>query len=149
MVKAVDISAVLAVFEQLPFVAVSHGSTDPNKPPCSVVLSDKFPREVTALLDGLGLGGSLGRAIIRKLYAFHGIPLHVDAWMPKEADWRRFQLPLVTHQDIKMRWPEDGVEVHLAPGNLYEVRFDRPHEVVNPTPVERTHLQIDQVDATI
>jgi hypothetical protein len=82
--------------------------------------------------------------MVRKLGPHQGMAPHVDQWMPKEADWHRYQVPLVTHPDIVMRWPDDGIEVHLMPGRLYEIRFDRLHEVVNPTPYERIHLQIDQ-----
>jgi hypothetical protein len=70
--------------------------------------------------------------------------------MPAELDWRRFQLPIVTHPDILMRWPDDDVEAHLAPGILYEVNYSRTHEVINnQNEVDRIHLQIDQIDSTI
>ncbi len=69
---------------------------------------------------------------------------HIDTFLAGEADWRRFQVPLISHPDIRMCWPNEGVDVHLAPGNLYEVRFDILHEVTNPTNTTRTHLQIDQ-----
>jgi hypothetical protein len=114
-----------------------------------VVLMAHFPPEVHALIGALDLGGHLARAVIRKLTPRQSIPPHVDAWMPQEANWRRFQVPLVSHPDIRMRWPDDGVDVYLEPGYLYEVRFDRMHEVVHGADVERIHLQVDQVDATI
>lgn len=144
------IAPVLAVWDRLPFFYANQGG-DPAKGqvPCHVVLADKFPPELRALVASLNLGGSQGRAILRKLDPYQGIPAHVDAWMPAEANWRRFQVPLVSHPDIVMRWPDDGVAVHLALGSFYEVRFDRLHEVVNPTDTARTHLQIDQIDATI
>lgn len=146
-IKPVAIGPVLSAMDRLSFVGV--GGSSPEKYKCDVVLAAHFPPEVLALISGLGLGGTLARAVIRRLAPKQGIPPHVDAWMPAEADWRRFQVPLVTHPSIVMRWPEDGVEVHLAAGNLYEVRFDRIHEVVNNADIERIHLQIDQVDATI
>lgn len=151
VVKPVNVEPVVAILDRLQFVGINYhlAVPDPNKPPCSVVLSSKFTPEITSLIDGLELGGSLGRAILRRLDPGRGIPAHTDAWMPSEANWRRFQVPLVSHPDIKMRWPDDGVEVHLQPGFLYEVRFDRTHEVVNPTDCFRTHLQLDQIDATI
>ena len=147
VIKSVDVEPVLSVLGRLQFVHVNQG--DPNKVPAHVVLQDKFPPELKAFVAGLGLGGDLARALLRKLGAHQGIPPHIDQWMPAEASWRRFQVPLVTHPEIKMRWPDDGVEVHLAPGFLYEVRFDRLHEVVNPTDTSRVHLQVDQVDATV
>lgn len=147
LVGPVDISAVLAAWDKLQFVAVNQ--TSPDKVPARVVLQDKFPSELKTLIAGLGLGGETARAVIRQLGPGQGIPPHVDEWMPSESDWRRFQLPLVTHPDILMRWPDDGVELHLQAGHLYEVRFDRLHEVVNPTSTARTHVQIDQINATI
>ena len=149
-IGAVDISALLAVLPQLQFVAVNTTSTDPGKSPCLVVPpGSPLPPAIPAFVGGLGLGGATKRILIRKLGPRQGMPPHVDQWMPGEANWRRFQVPLVSHPDILMRWPNDGVEVHLAPGFLYEVRFDRLHEVVNPTDVARVHLQVDQIEATI
>lgn len=151
MLKPVDIEPVLKVWDRLPFFYANPtgNRADPKSMPCYVVLRNKFPAEINSLIDGLELGGETARAIIRKLEPYQGIPPHVDDWMPQEAAWRRFQVPLISHPDIKMRWPDDGVEVHLAPGNLYEVRFDRTHEVINPTDCARTHLQIDQINATV
>lgn len=149
--KAIDLAPVLSVLDRLPFVGINYhlDGSDPNKPACDVVLEGKFPPELTDFIAGLGLGGRTGRAIIRRLPPQRGIPAHVDQWMPGEANWRRFQVPLVSDPAILMRWPEDGVSVHLAPGFLYEVRYDRLHDVVNPTACARVHLQIDQIDATI
>lgn len=151
LVKSVDIEPILAIWDRLPFFLANAGGdrNDPKRMPCHIVLQSKFPKEVNTFIAELGLGGDLARAVIRKLDPYQGIPPHVDEWMPQEASWRRFQVPLISHPDIKMRWPDDGVDLHLEPGNLYEVRFDRMHEVVNPTDVARTHLQIDQIDATI
>ena len=146
-IKPINIGPVLSIMDRLNFVGV--GGTSPGKYKCDVVLASHFPPEIKDLIANLGLGGELARAVVRKLGPRQSIPPHVDAWMPAEADWRRFQVPLVSHPDIKMRWPDDGVDVHLEPGFLYEVRFDRRHQVVNPTDTERTHLQIDQVNATI
>ncbi len=147
VIKPVAIEPVLAVMNRLAYISV--GGSSPAKYKCDVVLAAHFPPELRALIAGLELGGELARAVLRRLTPRQSIPPHIDKWMPAEADWRRFQVPLVTHPDIVMRWPDDGVSVHLAPGFLYEVRFDRTHEVVNPTDTSRTHLQIDQIDATI
>lgn len=151
LIKPVDIEPVLRIWDRLPFYRNNPcgDRNDPRKMPCDVVVQVKFPQEVTDLIDGLGLGGRTARAVIRRLEPYQGIPAHVDDWMPQEASWRRFQVPLISHPDILMRWPDDSIELHLAPGNLYEVRFDRAHEVVNPTDVARAHLQVDQVDATV
>lgn len=149
LIKPVDIGPVVAVLDRLQFVHVNQGGTTAERYGCDVVLSNKFPPELAALVAGLGLGGETARAILRRLPPRQSIPPHVDRWMPAEADWRRFQLPLVTDPSVVMRWPDDGIEMHLAAGNLYEVRFDRTHEVVNGWDGYRIHLQIDQVNATI
>lgn len=147
LVGPVDLEPVLPILGGLSFISV--GGSSPDKYKCDVVLAAHFPPQLHALIAGLGLGGTLARAVIRRLAPHQSIPPHVDQWMPAEANWRRFQVPLVTHADIVMRWPDDGVSMHLAPGFLYEVRFDRLHEVVNHTDVARVHLQVDQVNATI
>lgn len=144
LVRFVDISPVLAILDHLPFEPANVGSTNPEKSPCFVVLPTRIPEPVATLVAGLGLSGFTRRILIRKLGPRQGMAPHVDRWMKGEADWRRYQLPIVTHPDIRMRWPDDGVEAHLAAGGLYEVDFSRLHEVVNHADVERVHVQIDQ-----
>ncbi len=146
-IKPVDLAPALSVLDALPFVAV--GQSSPDKYRCDVVLRSAFPAEVNQLIESLGLGGETARAIIRRLSPGQHIPPHIDQWMPQEADWRRFQVPLVSHPDVIMAWPDDGVAVHLAPGFLYEVRFDRLHAVAHNGDCDRVHLQIDQINATI
>lgn len=148
-IKPVDLAPVLAVLPSLQFVGVNQGGTGTDRYPCAVVLQDKFPPELRRLLMALDLGGYTARAILRKLHPFQSIPAHVDKWMPTEKDWRRFQVPITSDPAIVMRWPHDQYETHLAPGHLYEVRFNRLHEVVHGADCERVHLQIDQVNATI
>lgn len=147
LIKPVEIGPVLAVLGGLGFIHVNQGQK--AKYECDVLLRAHFPPELVSLIEGLGLGGETARAILRKLHPRQSIPVHVDEWMPGEADWRRFQIPITSHPNIVMRWPMDGAEVHLAPGFLYEVRFDRPHEVIHGADCERIHLQVDQIDATI
>ncbi len=148
--KEVDIRPVLSILDDLPFFTANVGGTTPERYECYVVLSTQFPPALTEFIEALGIGGGRqGRAILRRLEPGQGIPAHTDTWMPAESDWRRFQVPITSHPDILMRWPDDGVEVHLEPGWLYEVRFDRMHEVINHTDSERIHLQIDQMGATI
>ena len=142
-IKALDIAPVLRVINKLDF-ADSAGVCAHVTKPGSVA-----PPELLWLIASLGLGGKTKRLFCRKLMPRQSIPPHVDDWMPEEANWRRFQVPLTSHPDIIMRWPNDGIETHLEPGYLYEVRFDRTHEVVHAADVDRIHMQIDQVDATI
>jgi hypothetical protein len=148
-IKPVDLAPVLAALPRFQWVFVNQGSTDVNKTPCHVVLNGKFEPEVMKLYDDLELGGRPGRLLIRKLAPRQGLAPHVDAWMGDEHNWRRFQIPFTSHPDIVMRWPDAGVELHLEPGWLYEVRFDILHEVVHGADVDRIHFQVDQVDATI
>lgn len=145
-IKSVDIGPALATLPSLQFFAVNQASA---KYQCFVVLRDKFPKELKSMIEDLGMGGTTARAVLRKLMPRQSIPIHVDDWMPAEADWRRFQVPLVTHPEIVMRWPDDNAAIHLDAGALWEVRYDRPHEVVHGADCERIHLQIDQVNATI
>ena len=142
-IKALDIQPMLGVLDKLEFVD-SGGKCAWVTKPGSVA-----PPEFMRLIQSCNFGGTPARLFCRKLMPYQGILPHVDDWVSAEKDWRRFHIPLTSHPDIKMRWPDDGVEVHLAPGFLYEVRYDRLHEVVNPVNVERIHIQIDQLDATI
>lgn len=105
------------------------------------------PKSLMDLVSSLNLGGTTQRLFCRKLMPHQNIDLHVDDhdWM-KEC--RRFQIPLVSDPEIRMRWPDDDVDVYLEPGWLYEVRVDRPHEVINNADIERIHIQIDQRNAT-
>lgn len=147
-IAAVDITPLLAVLPSLSFTEVNVGSRDPGKSPCAVYLG-ALPGAFGEFVKSLNLGGETRRMLLRKLKPRQGMAPHVDTWMPSEADWRRFQVPIVTHPEVIMRWPEDGVSVHLEAGFVYEVRYDRLHEVVNGADCDRIHLQIDQINATI
>ena len=145
-IRAVNITPILSVLNKVEF-RDSEGECahlSKRKPGGSCV-----PKEVDDLVDSLGLGGVTRRVFLRKLMPHQGIMPHTDDWVKAHGVWSRFQIPLTTHPDIKMRWPEDDVEIHLELGFLYQVCFDRLHEVVNQTDHERIHIQIDQEDATI
>ena len=150
LIKPVDIGPVLRELDRLQFIDFaqdSHGK-NPLTVVCQVVLD--LPLEIKDFIKNLNLGGSLARAVIRKLPRNQGIPPHTDNCVPAEYNWRRFQLPIVTHPDIIMRWPDDRVELHLAQGVLYEVNVKSIHEIINnQNEIDRIHLQIDQINATI
>jgi hypothetical protein len=130
-IRAVDIAAVLA---QLPTtVFVDSGGTNGW-------IAE--PAWLPAFVEGLHLEGAVAHAVVRQLPAGQGIPPHVDRGLGE----RRFHVPLVTHPAVTMRWPDDGVEVHLEAGYLYEVRFDRRHEIVHQAPIDRVHIQINTVN---
>ena len=145
LIKPVDIGPVLGCMHLLEFEDSGGVCAQTTKS------GSNAPIELRNLIVELGLGGYSARLFCRRLPPRVGIKAHVDlhtkGWAAKP--WRRFQVPLVSHMNILMRWPNDNIEVHLAPGNLYEVRVDRLHEVVNNTDVARIHMQIDQVGATI
>lgn len=144
-IKPVDLAPVLGVLDSVSYIR--SGQT--GRYAADVALQKSLPVAFHRLLAGLELGGTTARAVLRKLAPRQDIPPHVDDWMPAETDWRRFQVPIVSDPRVVMRWPNDGVEVHLEPGWLYEVRYDRVHEVVHGADVARVHLQVDQVNATI
>jgi hypothetical protein len=148
-IKPVDISGVMSLLDELPWFNVHQGGTTPDAYGCDVVRVAQFTKPLLDLVDGLGLGGTLARAMLRRLKPRQCIPLHTDTWMPQDRDWRRFQVPLVSDNFVVMQWPDVGKAVWLEPGVLWEVRFDTPHEVVNLSDNSRIHLQIDVVDATI
>ena len=145
-IKLVDISPVLRVVDQLEF--------EDSGGKCAWVTKrdSAAPRELQILLATLGLGGEARRVFCRKLPPRVGIAPHVDDY---EAEWkiggilRRFHIPLLSDPRVRMCWPNDGIEVYLEPGYLWEVRFDRLHEVIHEADSPRIHLQIDQVNATI
>lgn len=144
-IKPVDLAPVLGVLDNVSYIR--SGQT--GRYAADVALQKNLPGAFHRLLAGLELGGTTARAVLRRLAPRQDIPPHVDDWMPAETDWRRFQVPIVSDPLVVMRWPNDGVEVHLEPGWLYEVRYDRVHEVVHGADVARVHLQVDQVNATI
>ncbi len=107
------------------------------------------PSEMVELVGQLKLGGKPIKWVCRKLMARQGIAAHVDSYVEEAGEIRRFHIPITSHPDIVMRWPNDNFEMHLEPGWLYEVCYSRLHEVINNTDSERVHLQINQLDATI
>ena len=143
-IKSLDIQPVLDVIDQLRFKdskGVCAWVSDPDVP---------APEELLQLVRSCNLGGRYHRVYCRKLMPRQNIAPHVDdhKWL-QLGNFRRFQIPLISHPDIKMRWPNDNIEVWLEPGYLWEVRFNRLHEVVHNADCERIHIQIDQEDATI
>ena len=147
LVKPVNIAPLLAALFALQFVRA--GNMAGAAPALVTIPGAELPETVTRFVEGLELGGATHRRFFRRLEPGQGIPRHVDSWIPPGSNIQRFQVPVVSHPEIVMRWPDDGAEAHLAPGFLYEVRYDRLHEVVNETASERIHLQIDQIGATI
>ena len=142
-IKAVDVAPLVDVLESMEFI--DSGGV------CAWVTKagQKAPQEMIDLLLSLGLGGTFYRPFLRMLVPGQNIAPHTDAWEGLPEGMRRFHVPLITHPDCFMRWPDDDVQLHLEKGWLYEVRFDRTHEVINDTPSKRIHMQIDQVGATI
>lgn len=145
-IKPVDIQPILRVIDKLEF--------EDSGGKCAWVTKkgSVAPKELVQMLSKLELGGQPRRIFCRKLLPGQHILPHVDTY---EAEWkvggvlRRFHVPLISHPKVLMRWPDDNIEHYLEPGWLWEVRFDRLHEVIQDAPHERIHLQIDQINATI
>lgn len=144
IVTKVDVDPVLKVLDKLEFVNSGGECAWVTKP------GSQAPSELLQLVRSANLGGTYKRMFCRKLLPKMSIPPHVDDhdWM-KEGNIRRFQVPLISHPDIKMRWPDDEVEVYLEPGYVYEVAYWKKHEVVHNADVSRIHIQIDMENATI
>ncbi len=141
--QAVDITPALACLSELEYIYSQQNHNLTTVPNVNV------PKPIQELVDGLGLGGETVRLFVRKLRARESIHKHVDEhdWM-KGFNIRRFHIPLISHPDIKMYWT-DIDELYLEPGYLWEVKYDIEHYVVNYTPQQRIHIQIDQSNATI
>lgn len=133
-IRAVDIAGALS---RLPGVAfVNTGGTNGwvARPPWlgEFILSLKPEGRVTF-------------TCLRKLPPYQNIPPHIDLWENIPNKGKRYHVPLLTHPDVKMRWPDDGVEVHMEAGWLYEVCFTKLHEVVHLAAVDRVHLHYNVV----
>ncbi len=138
-IKTVNIEPLIAVLDQFEWHDTKSITATVTKE------GSKLPAELMWFLRGLELGGKSYRTFLRKLAPNQSIAPHTDThdWLETKKI-RRFQIPLVTHPDILMGWPDDGVTYHLAPGYLYEVNYSKKHEVINNTDCERIHIQIDQ-----
>jgi hypothetical protein len=114
-------------------------------------LADPLPAWVDPFIATLGLGGVVLTRGLRMLPAYQGIPPHIDPKVHQSPLVRetRFQIPLVTHPGVTMRWPDDGVEVHLEQGGVYAVDFTKLHEVVHRAPVDRVHLQVHVANSSV
>lgn len=130
--RAVDISAALRGLESTEFR--DTGGTNGHI---------AFPSWLLPFVESLDIPGSITYAVVRKLPPYQGIPPHIDHGVPEINSGRRFHVPLLTHADVTMRWPHDGIEVHLEAGYLYEVDYTRTHEIVHKAPVDRIHIQIN------
>lgn len=142
----VDIAPLLAALPLLAFTRIQISTR--TKAQCLGVL-DPLPKVFKTFVDALKLGGDTQKLFIRRLLPFSEIHPHIDGMSIQQVDLRRFHVPLESDPLTVMRWPDDQVEVHLEPGFLWEVCFSRLHQVVNPVEYYRTHLQIDQVGATV
>lgn len=101
------------------------------------------PAWLGPFVAGLGLGRIVYQ-IVRKLPAYQGIPPHIDHQRLSPTNYgKRYHVPLVTHPDVTMRWPDDDYEEHLEAGWLYEVDYLRLHEIVHRAPVDRIHIQVN------
>lgn len=133
-IRPVDISAILPKLADVKFVDTGGTNGWIARPDWV----DEFVRS-------LHPGGRVTFTCLRLLPPYQNIPPHIDSWRNQPNVGRRYHVPLVTHPDVKMRWPDDDVEVHLEAGWLWEVRFDILHEVAHRAPVGRIHLHYNVV----
>jgi hypothetical protein len=103
------------------------------------------PEWMAEFIADLKPEGKVTFTLMRKLPAYQNLPPHIDSWGNVPNVGRRLHVPLVTHPDIKMRWPDDGVEVHMEAGWLWEVNYLKLHEVQHLAPVDRIHLHYNVV----
>lgn len=99
----------------------------------------------------LPLGEGHRIALIRILRPEQPIPPHVDRDIKDGVPQRRYQLPLVTHPDVRMTWitlSGERESYHLQAGHLYEVDYRKTHEVENHSSIDRVHIQIDVLEDT-
>lgn len=103
------------------------------------------PAWVAEFIASLQPEGKVTFTCLRKLPPYQSLSPHIDLWKNRPNTGQRFHVPLVTHPDVTMRWPDDGVEVHMEAGWLYEVCYTKLHEVVHRAPVERIHLHYNVI----
>jgi len=103
------------------------------------------PAWMAGFIASLEPEGEVTFTLIRKLPPFQNLPPHIDSHRNIPNLGKRFHVPLITHPDVVMRWPDDGVEVHLEAGWLYEVCYTKLHEVAHRAPIDRIHLHFNVV----
>lgn len=135
--RQVDITLPLAMLKSLKFI--DTGGTNGHI---------ARPDWLDYYINTLKPEGNVTFACIRKLPPYQNIPPHIDSWRNRPNVGKRFHVPLLTHPDVKMRWPNAGVEVHMEAGWLYEVCYTELHEVVHLAPVDRVHLHYNVEDKT-
>lgn len=133
-IRPVDISGVLPKLPQVNFV-------DTGGPDGWIARPDWL----AAFIASLEPQGRVTFTLLRKLPPFQNLPPHIDLWKNIPNTGQRFHVPLLTHPDVVMRWPADGVEVHLEAGWLYEICYTKLHEVCHRAPVDRVHLHYNVV----
>ena len=132
-IREVDITEVLSLLPGVDFV--DTGGTN------GWIAS---PEWLMPFVDSLSVG-KISSAVCRLLPPFQGIPAHIDSGNNSFNVGRRFHVPLVTHPDVTMVWPNEGITEHLEAGYLYEVDHRTLHEVVNRAPTRRVHIQFNVV----
>ncbi|TAL13927.1 hypothetical protein EPN95_04540 [Patescibacteria group bacterium] len=49
-------------------------------------------------------------------------------------------IPIITHPDAIMGYPDKGIELHMKAGHLYSIDETERHYVKNPSKMDRVHL---------
>lgn len=103
------------------------------------------PAWMAGFIESLNPEGRVTFTLLRKLPPFQNLPPHVDSYNNVPNIGKRFHVPLLTHPEVVMRWPNDDVEVHLEAGWLWEVCYTKLHEVAHRASVDRVHLHFNVV----
>lgn len=134
-IRPVDISEILPLLPSVNFV--NTGGTN------GWVARPEWLHDFIASLKP---EGRVTFTCLRKLPAYQNIPPHIDSWENIPNLGIRYHVPLLTHPDVKMCWPDDGVEVHMEAGWLWSVNFHKLHEVRHLAPIDRIHLHFNVVE---
>lgn len=78
---------------------------------------------------------------LMQLKAGSSIKPHRDHGLSLEHGQARLHVPVYTHPDV--RFIVEGLEIPMAPGELWYFNADATHEVLNQSTQDRTHLVID------
>ena len=97
-----------------------------------------FFDDVSKLLtDTLGKG-QVTMYVFNLMNSDTKIPPHKDV---RTEGKKRIHIPIVTHPDILLY--NNGDEIHMEVGKVYQIDHNKEHSVVNSTDCERIHLVID------
>lgn len=81
--------------------------------------------------------GAFNRVVLSNVPAHKGILPHTD---DRDILTMHGHLPILTHPDITLRYPQRQEAYHLKRGHIYRMDKNQEHAVENPTRLDRVHL---------